>query len=298
MGEFKMLEHFTIYLNDKSKSSNTIESYVLHVKGFIKWFESSKNMPFTKLYDENVKEYVQHLKNENQKPSTINAKVNALSKFNEFLVTIGVQDTQFIKSDVFQKVQQQYASLAKVEKEDVEYFRQLVLESGNTRNYTIITLLAYAGLRISEALDLKLNDISIGTREITIQGKGNKQRTVLMNSKVKDALEKYLAERNSDSEYLFYSRQNGKLDRTMVNTIFRTFTGELTTRQKENGITFKKLDKAITPHDLRHFYCSYALEIGMNINEVANQAGHSSIQTTLLYTNPTKKQMLQKIDLM
>lgn len=293
-----MVENFKLYLSQKGKSENTIDSYGLHVNGYIQWFESTKNMMFGKLYDENVKEYVQFLKNNNSSPSTINAKVNALSKFNEFLISVGVQDTQFIKSDVFQKVQQQYASLANIEKDDVEYFRQLVLESGNTRNYTIITLLAYGGLRISEALDLKLDDISIGTREITVVGKGNKQRTVLMNSKVKDALEKYLVERDSDSEYLFYSRQNGKLDRTTVNKIFKTFTGEATTRQKEKGITFKKLNKTITPHDLRHFYCSYALEVGMNINEVANQAGHSSIQTTMLYTNPNKKQMLSKVDLM
>jgi integrase/recombinase XerD len=67
----------------------------------------------------------------------------------------------------YMKVQQQYASLAKVKLEDVEKFRQLVLDSGNKRNYALVTLLAYAGLRISEALNLKMQDFNLVSREIT-----------------------------------------------------------------------------------------------------------------------------------
>ena len=48
------------------------------------------------------------------------------------------------------------------------------------------------------------------------------------------------------------------------------------------------------PHTLRHFFCSNALESGYDINEVANQAGHSNIHTTLLYTNPTREKMKEK----
>jgi integrase/recombinase XerD len=285
-----VLDQFKMYLQEDGKSENTINSYLKHVEDYLKWFSESKGVEFKQLYNTNVKDYISYLKTvRKQKPATINAKINALMKFNEFLVQTGVQEGIVITNKEFQKVQQQYASLAKLELQDVEKFRQLVLESGNKRNFALVTLLAYAGLRISEALNLKLDDISIGTREIIVhEGKGNKTRTVLMNQKVKDALEEYLKERKSDSEYLFVSKQKKQLDRTTVNKIFADFSKKV--RDDEN---FR-----ITPHDLRHFYCSYALKIGMDVHEVANQAGHSNIHTTLLYTNPTKKEMLEKIDRM
>lgn len=219
-----MVDQFKEYLLSNGRSENTANSYRRHVNGYVKWFESTKQLQFKKLYEENVREYVQHLRNIKQKPSTINAKINALNSFNMFLVECGIQSTTFNTKGVLLKVQQQYASLAKVTQEDVERFRQMVLESGNVRNYTLITLLAYAGLRISEALDLMLEDVCIRTREMTVTGKGDKTRVVLMNSKVRVALEKYLEIRDSDSPYLFYSRQSDKLNRTTVNKIFKQFT--------------------------------------------------------------------------
>ena len=79
-----------------------------------------------------MKEYISYLKTVQQsKPKTINTKINALIKFNEFLVESGQQSDMVITKKAFQKVQQQYASLAKVELKDVGKFRQLILDSGN-----------------------------------------------------------------------------------------------------------------------------------------------------------------------
>ena len=116
-----------------------------------------------------MKEYISYLKTVQQsKPKTINTKINDLIKFNEFLVESGQQSDMVITKKAFQKVQQQYASLAKVELKDVEKFRQLILDSGNKINYSLVTLLAYAGLRISEALNLKMNDFNFVSREIIV----------------------------------------------------------------------------------------------------------------------------------
>lgn len=280
-----LVEQFRQYLKDDDKSENTIKGYIQNVNGYLKWFDESKDMTFLKLHRENVKEYIAFLKTVKQsKPKTINTKINALVKFNEFLVENGQQQDMVITKKDFQKVQQQYASLAKVEHKDVEQFRQLVLESENKRNYSLITLLAYAGLRISEALNLTINDYNLISREILVKdGKGDKTRTVFMNDKVKDSLQGYIKERGDvENEYLFISNRGKRLDRTTVNKIFKTFSD--------------KLQKEITPHDLRHFFCSHAISKGMSVHEVANQAGHSNIHTTLLYTNPSKQDLINKMN--
>ena len=74
------------------------------------------------------------------------------------------------------------------------------------RDYAIVTLICYTGVRISEAVNIKLTHICFESREITVVGKGDKQRIVYMNNKVVNALREYLKVRSSKSEYLFVSR--------------------------------------------------------------------------------------------
>ncbi|OJH16013.1 transposase [Bacillus obstructivus] len=277
-----MINLFEIYITEEGKSENTIKGYIQSIQGFLKWFEESKGIPFTKLHRENVREYISFLKTiKGSKPKTINTKLNALVKFNEFLVESKIQTEMVITKKDYIKVQQQFASLAKVEFKDVEKFRQLILDSGNKRNYAIITLLSYAGLRITEALNLKMSDFNTVSREIIVNGKGNKTRTVFMSDKVKNAIQSWLRERNDkgiDNEFIFVSNRHKRLNRTTVNKLFNDYS--------------QKVGKDITPHDLRHFFCSHALESGMSVHEVANQAGHSNIHTTLLYTNPSKDELI------
>nr|WP_256237104.1 site-specific integrase [Bacillus sp. EB600] len=148
----------------------------------------------------------------NSKPKTINTKINALVKFNDFLIESNVQKEMVLTKKNYVKIQQQYASLAKVEYKDLEKFRQMILDSGNKRNYALITLLAYAGLRISEALNLKMEDFNITSREILVtNGKSSKSRTVFMNDKVKAALQSWLKEREKEGikkDYVFVSNRN------------------------------------------------------------------------------------------
>jgi len=77
----------------EGKSENTIKGYVQSVSGFLKWFGQSKGVEFQRLHHENVREYLSFLKTiKNSKSKTINTKINALVKFNEFLIESNVQE--------------------------------------------------------------------------------------------------------------------------------------------------------------------------------------------------------------
>ena len=143
---------------------------------------------------------------------------------------------------------------------------------------SIVTILAYAGLRISECLALRVEDISLPAREIKVRhGKGDKMRVVYFGDKVVNAVREYLRNRpKTGNPYLFPGRGDSHLTRSQVNRIFNEYS------------------ESITPHTLRHFFCSNALENGYTIADLANQAGHSNVHTTLLYTNPTREKMKEK----
>ncbi|MED3063919.1 TnP I resolvase [Bacillus thuringiensis] len=280
-------KQFSSYLKQENKTENTVQGYTSGIRQYIKWFEGSYDRKLTKLYRQNILEYISYLKNVKMlNAKSINHKISSLAKSNEFLIQKGSQQDQVILKTDMIKVQTVYASPTQIVELDVKKFLQSVLEDNNKRNYAIATLLAYTGVRISEALSIKMNDFNLQTGECIIRsGKGGKQRIVLLNSKVLSAIKDYLIDRKTystahESPYLFISKKREKLDRTVVNRIFKSYSN------------------VITPHQLRHFFCTNAIEKGFSIHEVANQAGHSNIHTTLLYTNPNQLQLKNKMELL
>ena len=281
------LEEFKEFLLKDGKSDNTIKSYIINITGYVKWFSESFELELSKLHRDNVIEYKSYLinvkkfKGKNLNGRTINAKLSSLVSLNRFLVNKGIQKEFVVDKKDSIKIQTEYANPCQIEKKDVEILRQRILEDGDLRLYAIATLLAYTGVRISEALTIILNDICFEAKEIIIRkGKGNKQRIVYLSSKVVQALRSYIKVRRSDGEYLFVSRENDNLSRSVVNR------------------EFQKYSNLVTPHMLRHYYCSHALDMGYTIADVANQVGHRDVRTTLLYTNPSREKLKDMAELL
>lgn len=283
----ELLDEFSAFLDVSGKSGNTIKTYVLNIQQYFRWFSDTYGMDCKRLYRENVLDYKAYLLNVKKykgrhiNAKTINGRLSALVSFNRFLVDKGIQKEIVINKGDFHRVQVEVVNPCVIEKSDVEQFRQRILESGDRRLYALVTLLAYAGLRISEALDVKLSDLDLQTKELVVRkGKGAKQRLVYLNAKIVNAVRTYLSVRKSDSEYLFSSRERERVDRTVVNK------------------QFKRFSSTITPHMLRHFYCTHCLQAGYSLHEIMAQAGHRDVKTTLIYMNPSREEMKRKAELL
>ena len=278
-----MLDGFCEYLRQQGKSENTVKSYCRGVKEYMRWHEETFGKRMKMLIRANVLDYISYLRTvKGLNNRSVNAKLASLHSFNLYLISAGYKTEVVLTKEDYLKVQTAYASPSTVDRGEVERFRQEILENNGIRDYAIVTILAYAGLRISECLELRMGDISLAAREITVRhGKGDKMRVVYFGNKVANAVREYLKSRPAtENPYLFPGRGDSHLTRGQVNRIFNAHSA------------------SITPHTLRHFFCSNALENGYSIGELANQAGHSNVHTTLLYTNPTKEKMKEKANLL
>lgn len=250
---------FKNYLIEQNKSLNTIDNYIRNIESFKKWYKETTNEELKILYRPNALDYKSYLRNIKKtkqgqplKAESINANLSALVKYNEFLVETGVQKNIVINDKDFIKIQKQHINPCKVDKDQVEQFRQKILENETKRDYAIVTIILYMGLRISECLNIQMNDFDLDSREIIVRnGKGGKVRTVYMNDKVVIALEQYLKERKSDRQYLFYSRQSNKVSRSRINQIFN------------------KYSDVLTPHGGRHYAFTNMASKGFSIVEIA-----------------------------
>ena len=288
-----LIKEFETQMHLEGKSDKTIRTYSVSMREYFQWFiDSFGDVEYKKLYRENILEYKNYLKNikqskrsgNNLNAKTINAKLAALIKFNELMQSDNIVIS---KADLI-KVQTEIISPTNITKKDVEEFRQRILQSEGCsakRNYAIVTIMAYAGLRISEVLNLKKVDVNTTTNQIRVaDGKGEKQRTVIINSKIVSAIREYEKSDKVDSEYLFHNSKGKVLNPSTINKVFDEFSAD--------GIH-------INPHALRHFFCYNALESGAySINEVSNQAGHTSIKTTMRYLNPNLDTIKKKSELL
>lgn len=277
-----------MYLDGKSK--RTIEVYGNSIKEYFRWFMDSYNMECKKLYRENILEYKSHLKNikksehsgNNLNPKTINSKLSALICFNELIEPDNIVVS---KRDLI-KIQAELVAPTDITKKEVEEFRQIVLQSEGCaakRNYAIVTILAYAGLRISECLNIRKSDICLESNQLkVVNGKGEKARIVIINSKIVSAVREYQRTDQVESEWVFHNSRGERLNQTTINRVFKLCCPK--------GLN-------ITPHTLRHFYAMNAVSTGLfTIPEIAGQMGHSSIKTTMRYMNPNLDEVRKKTE--
>lgn len=287
----ELISEFKTKMYLEGKSQRTIEVYGNSVREYFKWFyDSYGNVEFKKLYRENILEYKSYLKNikksehsgNNLCPKTINSKLSALICFNELIEPDNIVVS---KKDLI-KIQAEMVSPTSITKKEVEEFRQIVLQSEGCaakRNYAIVTILAYAGLRITECLNLRKSDICLESSELKVtSGKGEKARIVIINSKIVSAVREYQKTDHVKSEWLFHNSRGKRLNQTTINRVFSLCSPD--------GYN-------ITPHTLRHFYAINAVSCGIfTIPEIANQMGHSSIKTTMRYMNPNLEEIRQKVE--
>lgn len=273
-----MIEEYRDWLKERGRSGGTIRSYILNVELYMRWYRETYGNEMSALLHGNILDYRSYLQNiRKQKAVTVNSKLAALISLDSFLIETSQQKMSAVSKKDLLRTQSAYASPAELTEKDVDAFRQRVLTESGRRDHALVTIMAYAGLRVSEVLDLCLEDVDLVGRQITVnKGKGNKERVVFIGDKVIHAVREYIKELKPDTNKLFPGRGEGHLDRTVANKLCSRFSDR------------------VTPHRLRHFFCSNALEKGYSYHEVANQAGHSNIHTTLRYTNPNSAAMKEK----
>ena len=147
------------------------------------------------------------------------------------------------------------------------------------RNLALFELLYGSGLRISEALSIKAKDITPNTKQLSITGKGRKQRIVPLGNKALSAILNYKAKRESFNKNnlpdLFINDSGNKLSPSVAYSIIhKLMQGKVNSDKK-------------SPHVLRHSFATHLMDNGADINSVSDMLGHSSLSTTQIYTHNT-----------
>jgi len=160
-----------------------------------------------------------------------------------------------------------------------------ILKSTGARDSAMLELLYAAGLRVSELIQLKLQDVNFDAGFVRVMGKGSKERLVPIGLYAKEKIDNYLTSarpfilKQCSSRYLFIARAGKPLTRQGFWKLIRKYAIRA-------GIW-----KKITPHTLRHSFATHLLEGGADLRAVQLMLGHADISTTQIYTHVTRDRL-------
>nr|WP_259473587.1 tyrosine-type recombinase/integrase [Clostridium estertheticum] len=241
----KIVEEFKIHIMEDGKSTNTIQSYVGDVTGFLKYLRTM-NVGFDgvlkKFY---ITSYKNHLIDNSYELATINKKVNSIGAFNNFLIA-----KEYMQENVID-LKKDRVKIAVGSEHQVEVYSDNQLErlqfyiqnskKVSLRDKMIIQILMFTGVRVSEFCDIKLKNIDFLLSQNKIIGKGGKVREVPVKFEVMYTIQECISERNNnsykDSEYIILG-QRGAIQRDAVNTLLEKHTVMGSFEMKLNPHTF------------------------------------------------------------
>lgn len=288
------LKNFLVYLEvEKNFSKHTIRAYDSDILGFLIWLD---NTPIEETNHEKLKDYLVFIQKFNYSKTTISRKIASIRTFYRFLYRERLIDTNPANSVHSPK---KVKSLPKfLTNEEIEQIlNNIKIESpAGFRNRVILELLYATGMRISELSNLNFGNLNLDENEITVLGKGSKERIVLVSSRAKEFLEKYLKTVRS-----MVPEEDCELLENEDSPVFINKTGyrlqPQSVRAAINDIVKKiELPKKVTPHVFRHSFATKLLENGADLRVVQELLGHASISNTQIYTHVSTERLKSVYD--
>jgi integrase/recombinase XerD len=284
-------EYVAQFLNflavEKNASNNTIAAYRNDLAQFESHIESVTGRTsdlWKTVSGEGVVAFVAELRNRAYKDATVARKVAAVKSFFGFLAAEGLVDqdpTEQLKSPQVGKSLPRALTPREVDELLEQPARRSTPEA--RRDRAMLELLYATGLRVTELVTLDLVDIALESDPVTVRclGKGERERVLPLLQRPVEELRQYIFHvrprlvRNRREPALFVNRRGERLTRQGFWLILKNYAREA------------NLDKAITPHTLRHTYATHMLSGGMPLRNVQDALGHASISTTQIYTHLT-----------
>lgn len=236
----------------RNYSKQSIKSYLFSVKKYLEYCKTKG------INEDSAKDYLRlQLKNKN--PATASLCASAIQFFFR----------EILKQNIYFQKPKRNKTIPEIL--TIEEIKKIIESVNNPKHKLIIKLIYGTGLRVSEIVNLKKENINFVEKLIHIKlGKGKKDRFVKLPESILEELENF--SKIGNSKYLFESQRGGKLTTKTIELVLK------------NSAKKAKIKKRVYPHLLRHSFATHLLEQGTDLRMIQKLLGHSSIKTTQIYT--------------
>ncbi len=268
---------------EKGLSDKTKESYENDLKVYSEFLKERSILNVEDITSDSIKDFLK-IRND-EEPTTIAHNLTVIKNFHVYLLKekiVSKDVSLFIERPKLRKSLPKTLSI-----EDVDTLLDISLDTPfDYRNKAMLELMYGCGLRVSELVNLEINDIDMTNCLIRILGKGNKEREVPIGEYAIDYLQQYLAKRSlllkdKPCNKLFINNHGEGMTRQ---GFFKNLKGLL----KEKG-----LNPDVSPHTLRHSFATHLINRGADLRSIQEMLGHADISTTKIYTRVNDEKVIE-----
>lgn len=284
-----LLEDFMVYLEvERNLSIHTLRAYTSDVEHFLFWL---KDLNVADVNTNTIRLYLSQIQVFSYSKTTMARKIAALRTFYRFLYREKVVDYNPVDNIRSPKKPKKLPTFLN-EDEVTQLFNAITPDNpSKARNRAIIEVLYACGMRVSELCGLNFGNLNLEENEITVFGKGAKERIVLISERAKKYLELYIndfrKEYAQNSEYInedspvFINNTGYRLTTRSVHKFIEKIADEIA------------INKKVSPHVFRHSFATKLLEKGADLRIVQELLGHASISNTQIYTHVSTERLKQ-----
>ncbi|EPD07104.1 integrase [Lacticaseibacillus paracasei subsp. paracasei Lpp70] len=280
-----LIADFIHYLNvERGLAKATQTSYQQDLITFSAWLAARKRRTFPEEFG-TIQSFLKE-QNATKAPASVSRMISALRKFYRFLLREGaISADPMTKIDTPKRAQHLPATLSSQEV-DALMAKPDTDKPLGLRDRAIFELMYATGLRVSEVVDLRLDQLHLAMNLLQVTGKGDKERLVPISPQSTQWVDRYLQEARPKL-----------LKRVQPKNVFVNFHGGPMTRQGiwknlKAYIASIGIEKDVTPHTLRHSFATRLLENGADLRVVQELLGHSDISTTQIYTHLSNQHLV------
>ncbi|MDD5044770.1 MAG: site-specific tyrosine recombinase XerD [Candidatus Omnitrophica bacterium] len=282
----ELIDLFLNYLSvERNLAKNTLVAYKKDLERFMDYLESQRIAVLSKTKKDDITGFMLTQKDKGISSSSISRRLAAIKVFYRFLVrerVLSADPTSLMESPKLWKKIPNVLSLSEI---DSLLIQPDTKTKQGVRDRAILETMYATGMRVSEAADLKLEDVNLEVGFLRCLGKGSKERIIPLGKKAIESLNKYIKEARpaflgkKESTYLFLSRSGKRISRQSLWKLIKKYARQA------------KIKTQIKPHILRHSFATHLLERGADLRSVQEMLGHSDISTTQIYTHINKDRL-------
>jgi integrase/recombinase XerD len=283
----EILKNFLSYISaEKGLSGNSVESYAFDLRRFRK-FLSLKGEDFISFSRADITDFIEMLRDKGYSLSSVCRFMSSIKGLCKYLL---IEDIR--KDDPSENLQtpKRWERLPKsLSISDIRTFLESSLSQASdpisVRDHVMFELMYSSGLRVSELISLKLEDVNLEAGFLRVMGKGSKERIVPVNLRAVEAMKRYIIQQRSKilkkkrSPALFVTSRGGPMTRQRFWQAIKAFG--------------RRLGIQLSPHTIRHSFATHMLEGGADLRSLQKMLGHSDISTTQIYTKVTTDRLKQ-----
>ena len=272
----KQVKLFLSFLKDDKKlSENTLQSYRRDIEQYEKYVSENK-INYLKVTEETITDYMEYLREENKKESTISRSLASIRSFYQYLIR-----TKKIKKDPTSKIEspkinKRVPNILTSKEVELLLDQPKDVDLKGTRDKAMLEFAYATGMRVTEMISLNIDDVKLDEGYVVCKGR-NKSRNIPLGSMSLKALKEYMEDsrpyliRDEEEPALFVNISGTRLTRQGFWKIVKYY--------KEQA----HIEKDITPHVLRHSFATHLLQNGAELKAIQTMLGHSDISSTQVY---------------